>query len=112
MMEVKIESGQLVIKIPLGQPQPSATGKTLVVASSRGNQQTTATIKHEGVDKPVSCRLSATQLFCVESWRHANYNGWPSSRPLPRERSIVLPEQDAGSGMFAVAGDEKYLLAV
>ncbi len=42
-MKVTIEGGELVIRLPLNQPPvPSATGKTLVVASSRGNQRTAA----------------------------------------------------------------------
>ena len=30
----------LVIRIPIKKPTPSASGKTLVVASTRGNQKT------------------------------------------------------------------------
>ena len=33
-------SNELVIRASLGTPTPSASGKTLVVASSRGNKQT------------------------------------------------------------------------
>jgi hypothetical protein len=43
-METKIEDGMLVIQLPLQTPTPSSTGKPLVVASSHGNQPTTATI--------------------------------------------------------------------
>ncbi len=40
-MKVTIENSELVIRLPLNNPPvPSATGKTLVVASSRGNQRT------------------------------------------------------------------------
>ena len=42
-MDAKIEGTQLVIKLELQDPRPSGSGKTLVVASSRGNQTTTAT---------------------------------------------------------------------
>ncbi|MBX2851630.1 MAG: hypothetical protein KTR15_07795 [Phycisphaeraceae bacterium] len=36
-MQVTTEDGQLVIRLPLKQPpQPSASGKTLVVASTHG----------------------------------------------------------------------------
>ena len=35
----KIEDDELVIRAKLQQPKPSASGKTLVVASSYGNQQ-------------------------------------------------------------------------
>jgi hypothetical protein len=36
-MEVKIENGKLIIEIDLQEPAPSASGKNLVVASTRGN---------------------------------------------------------------------------
>lgn len=37
-MEAKIEGKFLVITMPLEEPKPSASGKTLVVASSYGNK--------------------------------------------------------------------------
>jgi hypothetical protein len=44
-VKVSIEGGELVIRLPLNQPPvPSASGKTLVVASTRGNRQTDAVI--------------------------------------------------------------------
>jgi hypothetical protein len=44
-VKVSIENGELVIRLPLNQPPiPSASGKTLVVASTRGNRQTDAVI--------------------------------------------------------------------
>lgn len=39
-MKVSIEKGELVIRIPLEEPRASASGKTMVVASTRGNQKT------------------------------------------------------------------------
>lgn len=40
-MSAKIDKGNLVITIPMNaKPTESASGKTLVVASSHGNQQT------------------------------------------------------------------------
>lgn len=54
-MQVAIESNVLVIKIPLTQPTPSATGKTMVVASTRGNQPTTATVN----GKPLTVAVNA-----------------------------------------------------
>lgn len=41
---VTIEKNELVIRLPLQQPTPSASGKTLVVASTRGNMKTTAQV--------------------------------------------------------------------
>jgi hypothetical protein len=54
-MKVIVEKGELVIRIPLQDPKPSASGKTLVVASSHGNQATTATVN----GKPVIIGLNA-----------------------------------------------------
>ena len=49
-MEASIENGQLVIRIDLNNPPvPSATGKTLVVASSRGNIQTDVIVEGKNV---------------------------------------------------------------
>jgi hypothetical protein len=39
-LTVNREGDVLVIRIPIGPPTPSASGKTLVVASTRGNQKT------------------------------------------------------------------------
>lgn len=54
-MKVSIENDELVIRIPLEEPKASGSGKTLVVASSRGNIQTTAMIN----GKPVTVGLNA-----------------------------------------------------
>lgn len=54
-MTVTIEKNELVIRVQLGTPTPSASGKTLVVASSRGNVTTTAMID----GKPVVIGLNA-----------------------------------------------------
>ena len=44
-MKVEIISGNLVITLPINQhPEPSATGKTLVVASCHGNKVTDAKV--------------------------------------------------------------------
>lgn len=48
-MNVTVENNELVIRVPLGIPQPSASGKTLVVASSRGNLKTTAMIQGKAI---------------------------------------------------------------
>jgi len=42
--QVTIDNGVLVIRIPMQAPTPSATGKTLVVASTHGNIQTAAMV--------------------------------------------------------------------
>jgi len=43
-MNVEIRDKKLCIEIDLEEPKPSASGKTLVVASTRGNTATTAEI--------------------------------------------------------------------
>lgn len=48
-MKVEISGGNLVITVPLGKPTPSATGKTLVVASSHGNKETEAKVDGKAV---------------------------------------------------------------
>jgi hypothetical protein len=54
-MKVEIKDNKLFIEIDLEAPTPSASGKTLVVASTRGNAVTTAKIN----DKPVIIGLNA-----------------------------------------------------
>jgi hypothetical protein len=48
-MQVTIDKNELVIRLPLQTPRPSATGKSLVVATSGGNQTTTATVNGKAV---------------------------------------------------------------
>ena len=43
-MNVEIKGKQMIITVDMQTPAPSASGKTLVVASSHGNQPTTATV--------------------------------------------------------------------
>jgi hypothetical protein len=47
-LSVTRDGDMLVIRIPISKPTPSASGKTLVVASTRGNQKTSLQI--EGKD--------------------------------------------------------------
>ena len=54
-MKAEVKGKQLIITIDMQDPAPSASGKTLVVASSHGNQATTVTIK----GKPVIIGLNA-----------------------------------------------------
>lgn len=49
-MTAKIAGNKLVIEIPLkAAPVPSSAGKTLVVASSHGNQATQAQVQGKNV---------------------------------------------------------------
>ncbi len=54
-MDVKIENGKLLISIDLQDPTPSASGKTLVVATTHGNMPTQCIIN----GKPVVIGLNA-----------------------------------------------------
>jgi outer membrane lipoprotein SlyB len=54
-MEVKIDNGKLIIIIDLQEPTPSASGKTLVVATTHGNVTTDCLID----GKPVVVGLNA-----------------------------------------------------
>jgi hypothetical protein len=48
-MDVKIENGKLIISIELQEPTPSASGKTLVVATTHGNMVTPCVIDGKNV---------------------------------------------------------------
>lgn len=55
-MNATVENGELVIRIQLQtEATPSATGKTLVVATSRGGKQTEAQFN----GKPITVIISA-----------------------------------------------------
>ena len=54
-MKTTIKDNVLHIEIPLHAPRPSATGKTLTVASSNGNKETEARID----GKPVIVGVNA-----------------------------------------------------
>jgi hypothetical protein len=49
IMQVTIEGKDLVIRIPMTEPRPSASGKTLVVATSSGNKVTDAIVQGQNV---------------------------------------------------------------
>jgi hypothetical protein len=54
-MIVTVEKNELIVRIPLQSPAPSASGKTLIVASSRGNVKTATMV--EG--KPLTVSINA-----------------------------------------------------
>lgn len=54
-MTAKIENGCLVVSLPLAGLRPSNSGKTLIVATSNGNQKTALVV--EG--KPVTVGVNA-----------------------------------------------------
>jgi phosphosulfolactate phosphohydrolase-like enzyme len=48
-MKVELKDGNLILTIPTNEPRPSASGKTLVIASTNGNQTTQATVNGKPV---------------------------------------------------------------
>lgn len=54
-IKVEVKGKQLIITADLQKPAPSASGKTLVVASTHGNQPTEAVVN----GKPVIVGLNA-----------------------------------------------------
>jgi hypothetical protein len=54
-MNAKIENGNLIITLPMQDPKLSATGKTLVVATTHGNQPTQVQVQ----GKPVIVGVNA-----------------------------------------------------
>ena len=55
-MKVIVEKNDLVIRIPMQKPTPSASGKTLVVASSHGNMKPDCELKGFG---PITVGINA-----------------------------------------------------
>lgn len=58
-MQVAVEKNQLVIRIDMQEPTRSASGKTLVVASSHGNQTTKAEVNGHPVTVGVNAYIKA-----------------------------------------------------
>ena len=54
-MKAAIEGKELVIRIPVQEPTPSASGKTLVVATTRGNVKTDVMV----LGRPLTIGLNA-----------------------------------------------------
>jgi hypothetical protein len=59
VIEGEGDDKELVVRIKMQKPAPSSSGKTLVVASSRGNQQTEAVIDHEGNSHNITLGVNA-----------------------------------------------------
>lgn len=55
-MSATIENGELIIRLPLQAPRPSSTGKTLVVATTGGNQTMPTAVVN---GKPVTIGVNA-----------------------------------------------------
>lgn len=60
-MQVTIEGKELVIRIPVeNPPRPSKSGKSLIVASTNGNQPTNLTVDGKVVTVGLNVYVSAT----------------------------------------------------
>jgi hypothetical protein len=51
-IQIRIENGKLIIEMPLQQPQPSSTGKTLLIATTHGNHKTG--VMHNGKEVTIA----------------------------------------------------------
>lgn len=61
-MQATIKNGKLIIELELEKtPQPSASGKTLVVASTHGNQVTSLIIEGQPVVIGVNAYIKKAQ---------------------------------------------------
>ncbi len=54
-MHVTLEGNELVIRLPLGKPHVSTSGKTIIIASTNGNVQTNIEVN----GKPVYLGVNA-----------------------------------------------------
>lgn len=59
-MTVKVNGNKLVIELEMQEPAPSATGKTLVVASTHGNQKAGVQVQGKEVIIGVNAYIKAT----------------------------------------------------
>ena len=58
-MKAIIENGELVIRLPLNKtPLPSTSGKSLVIASSHGNQKTDAVLNGQPITIGVNAYIA------------------------------------------------------
>lgn len=80
-MKVTIKANVLTIEIDMQKPTPSASGKTLVVASTHGNQPTTAMID----GKPIIIGLNAYIRNAWSGLDRAGSYARPVIRWLPAE---------------------------
>jgi hypothetical protein len=59
-MKAEIKGGNLILTLPLSEsPAPSKSGKTLVVASTRGNQETQVQVKGKNIVVGVNAYIYA-----------------------------------------------------
>ena len=90
-LTVNREGDTLVIRIPIKTAAPSASGKTLVVASTRGNQKTAVQIdgkdRYLGVNALRVRRAEGHQV--IEPLRFQPSSAWSRGRTSVARRSMV-----------------------
>jgi len=78
-MESRIEDGKLVIELPLEKPRPSATGKTLLVASTRGVKRSTARFRGKTISIVANAFIfpdtRATERLGKPAWEQKHERG-------------------------------------
>ena len=57
-MKAEIKNGKLIITMELMNPTPSKSGKTLVIATTHGNQPSTCQVKGQVVKIGVNAYIS------------------------------------------------------
>ncbi len=58
-VELSKDKKQIIVTADIETLQPSASGKTLIVASTRGNLKTDVKIEHDGQQKPLTIGFNA-----------------------------------------------------
>jgi hypothetical protein len=58
-MQTEIIDGHLVIRIPLEEPRPSSSGKTLIVASTGGNVVTSVKLNGQAITIGLNAYIKA-----------------------------------------------------
>ncbi|HEX4542496.1 MAG TPA: hypothetical protein VH114_04960 [Candidatus Acidoferrum sp.] len=87
-MNARIEDGMLVIELPLEKPRPSSSGKTLLVASTRGVQNSTARLKGRFIS------VVANAFIAPDDTSAGKQEQSPVSRKKNREEAEDEEEED------------------
>lgn len=86
-LTVNREGDTLVIRIPIQKATPSASGKTLVVASTRGNQKTAVQIDGKDLYLGVMPTCTRSRRAAVDWVRRK-----AEPRSVPEQRAILEPQ--------------------
>lgn len=97
MLKATVEGQELVIRVPLNAtPIPSASGKTLVVASSHGNQKT-------GALRSARCDALRLGSASVRPSTFSSTSGEQTSYGRPSRASISRRYRDVLASTIVVA---------